>query len=585
MQCGAVPPNLQRGLAAMQARGPDGEGQWQENEVALGHRRLAILDLAPRAAQPMHSADGRYVIVFNGEIYNFRTLREALISDGESFRTEGDTEVILALFAREGERMLPKLHGMFAFAIWDRQTRRMFAARDPYGIKPLYIARIPNGVLLASQVKALLATGEVDETPDPRGVAGFWMLGSVPEPYTWYRDIQPLPAGHCAWIEGGMITRTVCWHDIGAVWREAPRDAQPDAEVQDGVRAALRESVARHLVSDVPVGVFLSGGIDSGTLAGLMVEAGVSDLCGVTVAYDEYAGTIHDEAPVAAEIARYYGLRHHVRRVTRDEFLADLPRIFADMDQPTLDGINTWYVSKAVAELGLKVVVSGVGGDELFHGYELFYRLPRLWAFWRLLSSIPGVLPLARRVGAWRARRKGNLLWRYAADWLRSIEGAWWLSRSIFAPDNLPKPLVAAIAPNGFDPRTQVQSMVGRLPDDPWLALSQIESMTYLRNQLLRDSDWASMAHSVELRTPLVDASLLAQLQPWLAAFHRFPRKRLLAYAPEKPLPEAVIQRKKTGFVIPVMRWLAEAGIAPDGIKNWARYVANRWALPPEMSV
>jgi asparagine synthase (glutamine-hydrolysing) len=586
MRIGAVPPGLQSGLAAMQARGPDGEGVWQEQEVALGHRRLAILDLAPRAAQPMHSADGRYVIAFNGEIYNFRVLRQALIHQGHVFQTESDTEVLLALFAREGERMLPKLHGMFAFVIWDRLTRRMFAARDPYGIKPLYMARIPDGVLLASQVKALLATGQVDRSPDPRGVAGFWLLGSVPEPYSWFRDIQPLPAGHCAWIEAGTITRMVCWHDIGAAWRAAPRVPGRDAEIQQGVRDAVRESVVRHLVADVPVGVFLSGGIDSGALAGLMVEAGARDLCGVTIAYDEYAGSEQDEAPVAAQIAHYYGLHHHVRRVTREEFLADLPRILADMDQPSIDGINTWYASKAVAELGLKVVVSGVGGDELFLGYGSFRRLPRLRSLWRCAAWVPGAIPLARRAAAWQAQRSGNLRWRHAADWLCSIEGAWWLSRSLFAPDALPEALAAAMAPGGFDPRQHVHAMAGALPDDPRLALAQIESMTYLRNQLLRDSDWASMAHSVELRTPLVDAHLLAEVQPWLSAFHRFPGKRLLAHAPDQPLPEAIIRRRKTGFAIPVARWLAEAGIAADdGSRNWARHVARAWGLPQEMWV
>lgn len=566
------------GLRHMHRRGPDGEGLWQAPGVAMGHRRLAILDLDPRAAQPMHSACGRYVIVFNGEIYNFRELRRALVAHGTAFRTTSDTEVVLALFAAEGAAMLDKLHGMFAFVIWDREAGRAFAARDPYGIKPLFMATVRGGVILGSQVKALMATGLVDDAPDPHGQAGFWMLGSVPEPHTWYRDVRALPAGHYAWVEDGRIETPVCWRDIGRAWREAPQASQPDGDVQTQVREALRESVARHLVADVPVGVFLSGGIDSGALAGLMVEAGARDLQGITIAYDEFAGSAQDEAPVAAAIAAHYGIRHHVRNVGREEFLADLPRILGAMDQPSIDGINTWYASKAVAELGLKVVVSGVGGDELFQGYESFAQLPRLVARWRAASSIPGVKTIGALAGRLQAHRTGNARWRHAANWAGSIGGAWWLRRSLYAPDELPELMGqsrAAEALAGFSVRRWMHDMAGALPTDSRLALGQIESMTYMRNQLLRDSDWASMDHSVELRTPLVDANLLAQLQSLLTNFSRFPSKTLLAHAPAKPLPQAIVERRKTGFGIPVRRWWAAAKQTGNAIRCDSRYVVR----------
>ncbi|HET9049267.1 MAG TPA: asparagine synthase (glutamine-hydrolyzing) [Chiayiivirga sp.] len=575
---------LRAGLTHMRARGPDGGGVWQDGGAWLGHRRLAILDLDPRAAQPMHSACGRYVVAFNGEIYNFRALRSELEAAGASFRTESDTEVLLELFARHGEVMLPKLHGMFAFVIWDRHAQRGFVARDPYGIKPLYVAKVEGGVMLASQVKALMATGLVSHAADVEGQAGYWLLGSVPEPRTWYRDVHAISAGHYAWIEHNAISKATCWHDIGTAWRNTSTQALPEEEVRASVRDALHESVARHLVADVPVGVFLSGGIDSGALAGMMAEAGARDLVGVTLAYDEFAGRHDDEAPVAAQIASHYGIRHHVRRVTRDEFRADLPRILDAMDQPSIDGINTWYASKAVAELGLKVVVSGVGGDELFQGYESFAQLPRLVARWRALSRIPGAPLMARLAGQTQARRSGNARWRHAADWARSLEGAWWLRRSVHAPEDLPTLMgleAAHEVVRDFDAVAWVREMTGPLPVDPRLALGQLESMTYLRNQLLRDSDWASMDHSVELRTPLVDAFLLQQLQPLLGNFHRFPNKRLLAQAPRKPLPEAIIARRKTGFGIPVARWLAEAGVGGgSGSRGWAVEVARRqgWA-------
>lgn len=564
----------------MRPRGPDDAGLWQEDGVLLGHRRLAILDLDHRAAQPMSSPDGRHVIVYNGEIYNFRDLRRGLETEGHSFRTTSDTEVLLALFALHGAAMLPLLRGMFAFVIWDRETRRAFAARDPYGIKPLFYTETDHGSLIASQVKALLATGQVSRQPDARGQAGFWMLGSVPEPHTWFLDIKALPAGHFLWIEDGRLGEPRCWHEIGKAWRAVAMNPVSDDEVRYQVRAALRETVHRHLVADVPVGVFLSGGIDSGSLAGLMVEAAAGRMEGVTIAYDEFAGGDQDEAPLAAQIAKHYGISHHVRRVTRKEFLGDLPRIFEAMDQPSIDGINTWYASKAVAERGLKVVVSGVGGDELFQGYESFTQLPRLVNRWRRLSQVPGMRAAARLGGLIQAKRSGNARWRHAGNWAGSIAGAWWLRRSLHAPDELPNLMGRALAEEalrGFQAEQWLQDMVGPLPTDHRLALGQIESMTYLRNQLLRDSDWSSMDHSVELRTPLVDAHLLAHVLPFLGTFARFPHKTLLAEAPSSPLPRAIIERRKTGFGIPLDRWLEESAIGRPGARGWAKWVVDSY--------
>jgi asparagine synthase (glutamine-hydrolysing) len=547
----------------MTRRGPDGEGFWQDDTAALGHRRLAILDLDARSAQPMHSHCGRYVIVFNGEIYNFRALRAMLQAEACELRTTSDTEVLLTLFASRRESMLPLLHGMFAFVIWDRVAGRAFAARDPYGIKPLYIGHADDGVLLASQVKALLDTGRISRDADPRGQAAFWMLGSVPEPHTWYRDISPLPAGHCLWIERGAVTRQWSWCDIGASWRATDGDGHhgeklPAQEIQDRVSVALRESIGRHLVADVPVGVFLSGGIDSGAIAALMVEAGAKDVQGVTIVYDEFAGSEDDEGPAARELARHYGIKHHMRRVTKDEFAADLPRILAAMDQPSIDGINTWYATKAVSELGLKVVLSGVGGDELFLGYESFRQLPGLVHWWRALSKVPGMMAAGRVAGEWRALNSRNTRWRHAPEWARTMAGAWWLRRSVQGPEGVPQALAGSM--KDFSAQAWVNATTGSLPLRMPMALAQIESMNYLRNQLLRDSDWASMDHSVELRTPLVDAHLLEQLQPLLHRFDAFPKKSLLANAPRDPLPPGITGRRKTGFGIPVLRWLQGIG-------------------------
>lgn len=581
----AASDGVRRALTRMQRRGPDGEGLWQGEGVCLGHRRLAIIDLDARAAQPMHSAEHRYAIVYNGEIYNYRELRKELTDANVALRTHSDTEVLLELFAREGAAMLPKLRGMFAFVIWDKLARCAFAARDAYGIKPLYLARAASGWLFASQVKALLATGLVDAAPDPQGQAGFWLLGSVPEPRTWFRDISALPAGTWCRIDARRrLDGPHGWFDIGDCWRDAPPCPVSVADAQRQVGSAVLESVKQHLVADVPVGVFLSGGIDSGSLAGLMRDAGAAHIKGITIAFEEFSGTHNDEAPIAARIAQQYGIEHHIRMVTRAEFDADLPRILDAMDQPSIDGINTWYAAKAVAELGLKVVVSGVGGDELFCGYSSFHSIPRLVSRWRRAARMPFAHALARAIMRVQARRSGNPRWPWFTRTAGNLYGAYWLRRGLFSPDQLPA-LVGASADTqscaALDPSALIESLAGPLPVDPLAAIGLLESKAYLRNQLLRDSDWASMDHSVELRTPLVDAWLLRDLAPLLRGFGRLNGKSLLAHSPATSLPPDIVHRRKTGFGIPVERWLRETAHgeqAEGGSRGWARRVASEFA-------
>jgi D-inositol-3-phosphate glycosyltransferase len=323
-----------------------------------------------------------------------------------AFRTTSDTEVLLVLFAREGERMLPKLRGMFAFAIWDAQTHELFLARDPYGIKPLYYTQTNDGLLFASQVKALLASGRVSTEPEPAGLAGFYLWGSVPEPWTLYRDVFALPAGTGCGCVTGVPDAPVCWHDIRTHWRGEGRNASAQ-ELQETVRQAVTDSVRAHLVADVPVSVFLSGGIDSAAVAGL-ASGLVRQVEGITIGFDEFAGRHEDEVPVAAAIAAHYGLPHFVRRVSRAEFEQDIPRILDAMDQPSIDGVNTWFASKAAAERGYKVVLSGVGGDELFCGYSSFRQIPRAAALGRALAAIPGARALLNAPCAWLAQRRSQ---------------------------------------------------------------------------------------------------------------------------------------------------------------------------------
>lgn len=566
----------------MRLRGPDAAGLWASEGVALGHRRLAILDLDSRANQPMVSTDERYAIVFNGEIYNFRELRRDLETDGVAFRTTSDTEVLLALFARDGELMLPRLRGMFAFAIWDTHSHELFMARDPYGIKPFYYTQQKNGFLFASQIKTLLASGLVSTDSEAAGLAGFYLWGSVPEPWTLFRGVLALPAGHRLRVRAGVPDAPVCWHDIRAEWQRTS-SRQSAADLHERVREAVEDSVRAHLVADVPVSVFLSGGIDSAAIAGMASELG-ANVEGITIGFQEFAGRHADEVPVAAAIAAHYGLPHHVRMVSSSEFEQDMPRILEAMDQPSIDGVNTWFASKAAAERGYKVVLSGIGGDELFCGYSSFRQIPRTAALGRAIAALPGARALLGAPCAYLAKSCSQPKFAGVPAFMDSLEGAYFLNRSLFLPEELP-------ALVGVDMAREGLARLGGSPPgmtradtrDGATAVGLLESTLYLRNQLLRDSDWASMGHSLELRTPLVDAKLLETLGPFVSGFTRGAGKEMLAQSPKKSLPSVVVNRPKTGFSLPMATWLSNSKHMRAGADlplltapgtSWAR----RWA-------
>src|SRR6516165_73360 len=278
---------------AMRARGPDGSGLWwsSDRRCGLGHRRLSILDLSERASQPMASDDGKLVITFNGEIYNYNALRVELEAAGARFRTTSDTEALLHLYARYGVAMVHRLRGMFAFAIWDEIRRELFLARDPYGIKPLYTANDGWTFRFASQVKALLAGGRVSRDVEPAGVVGFHLFGSVPEPFTLYRDIRALPAGHTQRVDAAGAHEPLPFTKLAAILAEGASHPAPVAELRERLRAAALDSVRAHLLADVEVGTFLSAGVDSGALLGLMSDAGQHETRALTLAFDEFRGT------------------------------------------------------------------------------------------------------------------------------------------------------------------------------------------------------------------------------------------------------------------------------------------------------
>jgi asparagine synthase (glutamine-hydrolysing) len=585
----------------MRRRGPDGAGEWYgaAGRLGLAHRRLSIIDLSERGAQPMLSADGRFAITFNGEIYNYRALREALLRDGVSFHSESDTEVLLELYRRRGTDMLPLLRGMFAFALWDAERSSLLLARDPYGIKPLYYCDEGGELRVASQVKALLAGGRVSPALDEGSVAAFLMMGSVPEPRTIHAHIRALPAGHFLSVVDGRLTAPVEYHSVTAVWREAAVHAPGrDAGDADGAFAAmatlLRDSVAHHMVADVPVGAFLSAGIDSGSLVGLARDTGVADMRTVTLAFGEFRGRHDDEAPLAEEVAAHFGTRHETRLLGRSEFDASLDDILDVMDQPSIDGINSYFVSLVTAESGLKVALSGLGGDELLGGYNTFDDVPRWVRRFGPFARMPLVGRLFRIVASDITRQIGRS--PKAAGALLyggSFPGAWYLRRGLFMPWELPALLGRERAEEGlrsFSIRDCARAGMTPDPSDAFARVAALEATLYMRNQLLRDTDWASMAHSLEVRVPLVDAALLHAAAPLALAYAPTHRKRLLALAPSRPIPAHIMARRKTGFQVPVTAWLEEnpriddwravPSLARPGVpweRRWGYTVLQRW--------
>ncbi|THD35445.1 MAG: asparagine synthase (glutamine-hydrolyzing) [Sphingomonas sp.] len=564
----------------MAARGPDGSGLWiaEDGRTGFGHRRLSIIDLSEGGHQPMATPDGRLTIVFNGEIYNYRALRDALTAAGVAFASDSDTEVMLHLYARDGAAMLGKLRGMFALAIWDARDRSLLLARDPLGIKPLYYSDTGGALTFASQVKALLVDPGVSREPSPAGLAGFHLTGSVPEPFTAWRAIKALPAGSWLRVDAAGVSAPVRYANVAQILADG-RAADP-ASVD--VAGALRDSVAHHLVADVEVGAFLSGGVDSAALIGLMRDCGQERIRACTLAFGEFEGQHQDETPGAAAVAKQYGVDHHIRRVGAAEFHGDMDAIFDAMDQPSIDGINTWFVSKAVREMGLKVALSGLGGDELLAGYSTFRTVPQMRRRFGPLGAIPGSGTMARLLlgltGVTRRNPKAATVLDYAGSWA----GAYLLRRAVLMPFELDTAMDPAMAREGLSELDPLGALERSITPDPGSdngRVCALETGNYMRNQLLRDSDWAGMAHSLEIRVPLVDFTLLKTLAPRIATLQPGEGKRLLAAAPANPVPRAIVERSKTGFSVPVADWLAGNAVhTPDrrASRGWAKVATER---------
>lgn len=576
--------------AAMRHRGPDSDGFLDAAPIHLGMRRLRIIDLEG-GDQPIFNEDRSVAVIFNGEIYNFRELRAELEALGHRFVSCSDTEVIVHGYEAWGIDLLPRLRGMFAIAIYDGRPQgdseaRLLLARDRLGIKPLYLYQpAGGGLLFASEVRALLASGCVPRAISPEGLYTFLAFGSVQEPLTMVAGVFSLPPA--SWLM--MEVRRDELHQQQGVYWQPPIGVRTSVEPEE-VRSWLADAVESHLVSDVPLGAFLSGGLDSGTIVAFGSMALPHPLRTFTMAFDSWP---RDERVLAEATARRWQTEHQTRVVHGAEVLADLPAALEAMDQPTVDGINSWYVSREARRAGLTVALSGVGGDELFAGYPSFQWVPRLE---RLPVPQRWLGSLAQRALSWASLSVNSdsqrKLLAYAAGDL-VVNHPYFAVRALFVQSQVERLLTAQALERlqSSDSalkhwRQVVQDILqqgGRY--DSVNEVSWLEITQYMRSTLLRDTDFMSMAHSLEVRVPFVDHVLLEQVLP-LGGHLKLngQPKRLLRQALEGLLPPEVLTHSKHTFTFPFERWLRrELAPAVEAMVLNMLPLVSEWFEPTEV--
>ncbi len=522
--------------------GPDDGGIYSDDQTktVFGHRRLAIIDLSNNGHQPMADVQQKVWITFNGEIYNYLELRDQLKTLGASFRSQTDTEVIIAAYIFWGMSAFSKLHGIFAFALYDTEKALTYLVRDSSGIKPLYY-HIENGQMsFASEVRALKKAGIANES-DANWQIRFLAYGHIPEPYTTLKNVCSLPKGEfLCWRHDKSTYERHSYH----VMSNTPRITDI-SEARNAVRTALTLAVNRQLIADAPIGVFLSGGIDSSLITLLANQQKKSQLKTVSIYFNE---SVYDERMYQNLVLKEIEGDKYAHLVTQPDFEQNLQQIISDMDMPTTDGINTWFISKYAHEDGLKTVLSGIGGDELFGGYPSFARIKHI----RTLRKFPVLMFKAGKyISSDRYHKISYLNYKHpVADYL--------LLRGLYAPDD-----IAAILDTTLDNIEDVLFSNRRLPyvrrydemDAAWF-----ETNLYMQNQLLRDTDVMGMSHGLEIRVPLLDEDFrrVAENVAPEIRFDNTQPKKLLVDSFTDILPEAIWKRPKMGFTFPLQEWLRE---------------------------
>ena len=564
---------LERMSEAMVHRGPDGSGTWVSAPdsrgwgALLAHRRLSILDLSPAGAQPMVDPATGHVIVFNGEIYNFRDLRRRLAAEGQELQSTGDTAAMLRALGLHGSAAVAWLRGMFAFACWDPKERRLLLARDPLGIKPLYLARSSDpdagwSLAFASELRALLASGLLGSPHlDPQAVASAVWNGFVVGPGTAVKGVDLLWPGRLLEFDGqGAEVRQ---QDF---WRIPDRAPDPITD-EDSLSAILDEGLRLHLASDVPLAILLSSGVDSSAVANLAQLAAQSPIHTFTLAFEEDE---LNEGPIARQIAAAIGTQHHEVVLTEARFVENLEAALDSLDQPTFDGLNAYYISSAIRAAGFTVALSGTGGDELFGGYASYRDLPTLHRWSRRAAWAPRSLQIAvARLATWLLRRSGGAVppqtrWAKLPEMVGrgdDLLALYQLAYALFLPGfqhELLAPSFAEALADGLPVAMRQRIMAESRGRTPLSAISVMEQRLFLGERLLRDNDVASMACSLEQRVPLVDQVLLESVDrmPDHARYSPLGQKAVLRRIGLRGLEPALFERRKSGFVLPFDRWI-----------------------------
>ena len=549
---------LERGTDSLAHRGPDDSGTilLRESvptavEVGLGNRRLAILDLSPLAHQPMHDKETGNWLVYNGEIYNFRDVRRELEQGGVRFVSHSDTEVLLKAYARWGESCLAKFRGMFAFAIWDAARHRLFLARDPMGIKPLYYVQAGQYFIFASEVRTILGTGLVPRVSDRAGLLNYLTFGSAYDPHTLIEGVRALPAGHSlVWKDGG-VTESEYWDMVDC---DGPSATPCSA---NELQSLLEESVRSQLVSDVPVGVFLSGGIDSSALVSILSRSGVTPST-FSIVFQEAE---FSEAQYSRAMAARFRTDHHEISATQAEFISSIPDALQSMDLPTMDGVNTYFVARETRRAGIKVALSGLGGDEVFAGYSSFRVVPRMERFAAIWNRVPGAMrsPLTALFDtvSHETDQKRKLL-SLANNNGRGLH-PYFLTRMVFTPGRCDLLFPGSIEVSDEAAASQRRALDRALALDPVNRVSYLESRCYMLNTLLRDADCMSMSQGLEVRVPLIDHQLAQMVLalPGASKLNHTPKK-LLVEALAGSLPDEIVHRRKRGFTLPFEHWMRQ---------------------------
>lgn len=551
----------------LRQRGPDNLGQITGHNYELLHARLSIIDLSPDSNQPFYSNCGNYIIVFNGEIYNFNEIKNDLIDKNIKFKTNSDTEVILQGYIEYKEEILYKLRGMFSFVIYDIKRGYVFSARDPYGIKPLYYSISKNGLIIGSQVRYFKKSNLVDMELSPNGIFGFYYMGNVPEPYTWYKHIYALESGSYMTYSGGILTK-VKYSSINDYWRLGDYN-------NFNYKDIITKTVKAHTLADVPISIFLSSGIDSIALGSMVRQSGyTNDVYAITLTSDEYNNTSNDESTLATKLCQELGFTHIRHNVTKDKFISLKNEFFNDMDQPSMDGLNNWIASKVAKEHNIKVALSGVGGDELFSGYDTFSRVPKTVNLLKTINKIPHSYLIKKIITEIIAKKTNNRVLDFNIYGVSNYE-IYLIRRSISSIAEAISFAEKIVDMKNFHIQEFIDEIIGNYSYDSSIGL--LESVLYMKNQLLKDADWAGSAHGVEIRTPFVDYYLLNNIGNLIK---KSKDKSFLLSCAHYKLRNDLIRRVKTGFDIPIKQWInnKHAFNKNDlGWNNWMQQVSKNY--------